>query len=153
MSPNVRLRNGASFLLNNPWGLYVARGVFGGKYNITDATPEHAKYWNKQYRLEALTELEELLEETMTTGTFKRITKPSLTLYYYKNEEEQDGQVSVPALLQMHEELGTPANQKRTKDFPDAGAHVIGSSLTNPHYEEVYAEIKKFCVEVLDMKL
>ena len=66
LSPNIALRNGAAFIANDPWGLQIARLVVGGKYNVTNSTEEESKYWNKQYRLEAVSQLEELVETTMT---------------------------------------------------------------------------------------
>lgn len=152
LSPNVAINNGAAFLLNDPWGLYIARAVMGGKYRVTDATEEHARYWNKQYRLEALTELQELIEETMIPETFNRIVQPSLTLYYYKDETSQDPEVKVSAMLAMHEQLGTPAGQKEAIAIPDAGAHVIGSSMTSKDVPAVYAAIEKFAVEKLKLQ-
>lgn len=152
LSPNIAINNGAAFLLNDPWGLYIVRAVKGGKYSISeDDTEEQAKYWYTQYRLEATTQLEELVETTMTEETFKRVKQPSLTLYYYKNEEEQDPQVKVSAMLDMNAKLGTPDALKQTVAFPDAGRHVIGSSLTNPNYEEVYKAMEKFAVEKLKL--
>lgn len=151
LSPNIAINDPAAFLLNDPWGLHIARMVMGGKYRVTDANEEHAKYWNKKYRLESLTELEELLETTMNQELFARIKQPSLTLYYYKDEEHQDPQVKVSAMLRMHEQLGTPADLKVAKAMPDAGAHVIGSSLTSKDVEGVYREIRNFAVEKLKM--
>lgn len=151
LSPNIAINDPASFLLNNPWGLYIARSVLGGNYNITDANEEHARFWNKKYRIEALTELQELIETTMNDGLFKRVKQPSLTLYYYKNEEEQDPQVKVSAMLEMHKALGTPESMKVAQAVPTAGAHVIGSSLTSKDIESVYQAIEKFAVEKLNM--
>jgi esterase/lipase len=152
LSPNIAINDGAAFLLNDPWGLHIARMVVGGQSRVTDATEEHARYWNKKYRLESLTELEELLESSMTSELFKKVKQPSLTLYYYKNEEEQDPQVKVSAMLEMHAQLGTPADLKVEKAMPDAGAHVIGSSLTSKDVEGVYNEIEKFAIEKLKMR-
>ena len=151
LSPNIAINDPAAFLLNNPWGLQIARLVMGGKYRITDANEEHAKYWNKKYRLEALTELEELVESSMTEDLFEKVTQPSLTLYYYKNEEEQDLQVKVSAMLEMNEELGTPANFKEIKAMPNAGAHVLGSSMTSKDVAGVYQEMESFAIEKLQM--
>lgn len=152
LSPNIAINSGAAFLLNDPWGLYIVRAVKGGKYSIsTDDTEEEAKYWYSQYRLEATTQLEELVESTMTEETFKRVKQPSLTLYYYKNETEQDPQVKVSAMLDMNEKLATPQELKQAVAFPDAGRHVIGSSITNPHYEEVYKAMEKFAIEKLHL--
>jgi pimeloyl-ACP methyl ester carboxylesterase len=151
LSPNIAINDGAAFILNDPWGLQIARMVMGGNYRVTDASEEHAKYWNKKYRLESLTELEELLESSMSQALFNRVTQPSLTLYYYKSEEEQDPQVKVSAMLQMHEQLGTPTDLKVAKAMPLAGAHVLGSSLTSKDVDGVYNEIEKFALDKLKM--
>lgn len=152
LSPNIALRNGAAFLLNDPWGLQIARMVVGGEYDVTDANEEEAKYWNKTRRLEAICQLEELIESTMSRDLFKRIKQPSLTLYYYMNEEEQDTQVKVSAMLEMNEQLATPPDLKVAVNVPTAGAHVLGSSLTSKDIEGVYKEIEKFAVDKLQLK-
>jgi pimeloyl-ACP methyl ester carboxylesterase len=151
LSPNIALRSGSAFLLNKPWGLQIARQVIGGNYNITGTDPVHGKYWNQKYRIESLTELEELVDETMTPETFHRVKQPSLTMYYYQDEEHQDSQVSVSAILNMNKELATPEVEKPIINFPKAGAHVLGSSLTSKDVDGVYAAMKKFATDVLHM--
>lgn len=152
MSPNIAINDPAAFLLNDPWGLQIARTVLGGKYRITGASEEHAKFWNKKYRLESLVQLEELIETTMTKDLFRKVTQPSLTLYYYKNEQEQDPEVKVSAMLKMNDQLATPDNLKETVAFPNAGVHVIGCSMTSKDVEGVYSAMKKFAIEKLGMK-
>jgi pimeloyl-ACP methyl ester carboxylesterase len=149
LSPNIAINNPAAFLLNDPWGLQIARLVKSGKYNITDATEEQAKYWNKKYRLEAVVQLGELIEARMTKQTFQKITQPCLTLYYYKNEQEQDPEVKVSEMLVMHEQLGTPDSLKVIKAIPNAGAHVIGGSLVSKDVESVYREMETFMTSKL----
>ncbi len=149
MSPNIEINNPAAFLLNDPWGLYIARAVMGGKYRITGGGEAKQRYWNTKYRLEATVQLQELLETTMTDETFARIRQPSLTLYYYKNEEEQDPEVRVSAMLSMHRMLSTPDDLKKAVALPEARAHVIGSSLASADVEGVYAEIEDFLRDVL----
>lgn len=151
LSPNIRINNPAAFILNDPWGLYIARIVMGGKYNNTNITPESERwqYWNGKYRLEATVELQELLEQTMVPKTFRKVNQPSLTLYYYKSEEEQDPQVLVSEMLKMNKELGTPDSLKSAIAIPSAGAHVLGSSMASKDVPTVYSEIKKFAVEKL----
>ena len=151
LSPNIAINDPAAFLLNDPWGLHIARMVMGGNYRVTDANDEHAKYWNKKYRLESLTQLEELIETTMNAELFARIKQPSLTLYYFKDEEHQDPQVKVSAMLEMQEQLGTPGDLKLAKAIPEAGAHVIGSSLTSNDIDGVYREIRSFAIDKLKM--
>ena len=87
----------------------------------------------------------------MTDKTFKGVTQPFFTLYYYKNEEEQDPQVKVSAMLTMNEQLATPADFKVAKAIPDAGAHVLGSSMTSKDLEGVYHEIERFAIDKLKM--
>jgi esterase/lipase len=152
LSPNIAINDPAAFLLNDPWGLYIARMVLGDHYRTTKASPEAAKYWNKKYRIEALTQLEELVETTMTEETFERVRQPSLTLYYYKSETEQDPEVKVSGMLEMHDQLGTPENLKKKVAMPNTGAHVIGGAMASKDVEGVYAEIEKFAIEVLGMK-
>ena len=77
------------------------------------------------------------------------MTQPCLTLYYYKNETEQDPEVRVDAMLRMHEKISTPSDLKVAVAIPGAGAHVIGSSLTSGAVRAVYAEIEKFAIEKL----
>lgn len=151
LSPNIAINNPAAFVLNDPWGLQIARMVMGGKYRITQASEENSKYWNNKYRLEAAVQLEELLETAMTPETFTKVKQPSLTLYYYKNEKEQDPEVKVSAMLEMNKDLGTPDSLKVIKDIPDAGAHVLGSPLASKDVEGVYREMEKFTAEVLKL--
>lgn len=152
LSPNIAINDPAAFILNDPWGLYIARMVLGGKYNVTEATEEESKYWNASYRIESLVQLQELLETSMTNETFSKVRQPSLTLYYYKNDEEQDPQVRVDAMIAMHQQLATPDSLKVAKAVPLAGAHVLGSSLKSKDIEGVYAEIEKFALTRLHMK-
>lgn len=152
MSPNVAINNGAAFLLNDPWGLQIARAVSRGKCRQWDAPPERTPFWYSKYRLEATVQLEEMLETKMTRRTFERITQPCLTLYYYKNEKEQDPEVRVDAMLEMMAQLGTSFDEKRSVAIPDAGAHVLGCSLVSKDVAGVYAEIQKFAEEVLHME-
>jgi pimeloyl-ACP methyl ester carboxylesterase len=152
LSPNIEINNPAAFLLNNPWGLYIARMVMGGKYRESEASEEKQQYWNTKYRLESAVELQELLETSMTKETFERVKQPSLTLYYYKNEQEQDPEVKVSAMLEMNKQLGTPDSLKVAKAIPTAEAHVIGGSLASKDVEAVYREMEKFGVEKLHLK-
>jgi esterase/lipase len=152
MSPNIRINNGAAFILNDPWGLQIARLVKGGKYNEWSVTPERAQYWNNKYRLEATVQLQEMLESRMNESTFSKIKQPCLTLYYYKNEEEQDPEVKVSAMHEMMKHIATPEDLKRSVAMPSAGAHVLGSDLVSKDVDGVYDEIAKFATEILRIK-
>src|SRR5579871_3370365 len=129
MSPNIAINDSKAWIANNPWGLQVARMVFGGKSRVFPKDTAVQRYWNDSYRLESVSQLQELLEVSMNDNTFKKIKCPSLTLYYFKNEQEQDPQVKVSAMLEMNKQLSTADSMKETVAIPNAGGHVLGSSL------------------------
>lgn len=152
LSPNIAVNNPAAFLLNGPWGLQIARMVMNGKYNVTTTSDARLNYWNRRYRLESLVQLEELLEDQMTPETFSKVTQPTLTLCYYKNEKEQDPEVKVSAMYEMNKTLGTPESMKEIVAIPNAGAHVLGSSMVSKDVDGVYAAIEKFALTKLNLK-
>ncbi len=152
MSPNIAVNDPNAWLLNNPWGLQIARLVLGSNYKVVTYDSARRVHWNPKYRIEALVQMEEILEDKMNKSTFEKVTCPSLTLYYYKNELEQDPVVKVSALLEMHEQLGTPNSLKKAVPIPKAGHHVIGSHLVPGDLETVGNEARKFAIEQLGMK-
>ena len=152
MSPNIEINDPSAFLLNNPWGLQIARMVIGDNYQNINYNPDRQQYWNGKYRLESLTQLQELIEEKMNAETFSQVTQPSLTLYYYEDEEHQDPTVKVSAMLKMNEELGTPDPLKQAVAIPGAGAHVIGSHLVSKDIEGVEKVINEFATGILKVK-
>jgi len=151
MSPNIAINDPNAWLLNNPWGLQIARLVIGGESRSFPKDSLKDRYWNNPYRLEAVTQLEELVEKTMTPETFKMVTCPSLTLYYYKNEKEQDPTVKVSAMLEMNRQLGTPAPLKVTVALPEAGGHVLGSRVVSKDINGVEAAVDAFAVQQLHL--
>jgi esterase/lipase len=144
LSPNIAINHPAAFILNDPWGLQIARMVMGGDYRTTGANEEKSQYWNNEYRLESTVQLQELVESSMTKKTFEKIEQPSLTLYYYKDEEHQDPEVKVSAMLEMNKQLSTPDSLKVEKAIPNAGEHVIGGSIVSKDVESVYQAIDEF---------
>ena len=153
MSPNIAIADKNAWLLNNPWGLQIARMVVGSKYvDSKDDRPIYKQYWNYHYRLEAAVQLEEYLETTMTKQTFQKVTQPTLLLYYYKDEVHQDSVVSVAAMKKMFTELGTDSLHKRAVDIPTAGNHVIGSFIKSHDITSVESEVTRFMKEILGLK-
>jgi|SRR5664279_987814 len=150
LSPNIAINDPFAWLLNNPWGLQIARTVKHGKYIVSDDDRAiYRRYWNKPYRLEAAVALEEFLETTMTRENFMKVKLPTLVLYYYKDEVHQDSVVKVSAIRDMFDELGTPENLKRRVAMPNTGNHVISSPIKSHDVAGVQKEIEKFMKEVL----
>lgn len=152
LSPNIAINDPFAWLLNDPWGLQIARAVKHGKYVVSDDDRVvYRRYWNKPYRLEAAVALEEYLETAMTRENFAKVKQPVLLLYYYKDAVHQDSVVKVSAMLKMYDELGTPENQKRKAGMPNTGDHVIGSPIKSRDVAGVQREIEKFMKEMLSV--
>ena len=98
-------------------------------------------------------QLEELLETTMKESTFKKITQPTLLLYYFKDDDHQDPVVKVSAMKRMFAQLTTPDSLKRQVALPNVGEHVIGSYVKSKDLQSVRAEIEKFALEILKLQL
>ena len=152
-SPNIAIFDPTAKFLDKPWGLQMARLANGGNYHeFEEITEENSKYWTTRYRLEALTQLQALVDETMEEETFRSVQQPVFLGYYYRDEVHQDSTVSVPAMLQMFEQLGTPDEKKRAVAFPDVGAHVMTSYITSKDLKSVHRETYNFLESVLGFK-
>ena len=150
--PNIAVFDPLSKLLSKPWGLQIARLAKGGNYHIMDKASEEKKYfWTWKTRLESLTHMQKFLDVKMRKATFKKINVPVFLGYYYKNDSLQDKVVSVPAMLKMFDQLGTPQTLKEKKAFPEAGDHVITSSLSTSVYKDVITETLQFLKEKLNI--
>ena len=152
-SPNIAINDNKAWLLNNPWGLEIARIVKKSNYNVpSDERPIYKQYWNSPYRLEAAVALEELLETTMTDATFKAVHQPTLALYYYKDAVHQDPVVKVSAIQYMMQILATPTDAKRAVAMPKTENHVIGSPIKSKDVDGVIRETEQFLIEVMQLK-
>jgi pimeloyl-ACP methyl ester carboxylesterase len=153
LSPNIAINNDKAYLLNNPWGLKIAKLVTGSDYNeAKDTRPVYKQYWHYRYPFVSTAELQEMLETTMVPETFKKVTHPLLMLYYYKDSLHQDNVVRVDKMLEMYEQVSTPANLKRKQAMPKAGDHVLASYIKSADLQGVQNAIEQFMVDVLGMK-
>jgi|TARA_B110000503_G_C7167809_1_gene422752 esterase/lipase len=134
-SPNIRVFDNRAFLVSGPWGLQIARFIRGGKYNVWEAPKGAEQYWHTKYRLEAIVEMQKLLEATMVDSIFEQINVPTFVAYYYKNEEQQDDVVSAIATQEMFKKLGSPI--KEIKQLEEVGAHAMASSLFSKDIDAV----------------
>jgi esterase/lipase len=153
-SPNIAINDPNAWLLNNPWGLQIARLVKGSNFNTAgqdDST--YKKYWNHTYRLEATVQLQELLETTMLPATFGAVRQPVLALYYFKDENNQDKVVKVSAIQKMMQELGTPDSLKRSVAMANTGNHVLASPIVSKDVSGVEKETSTFLQQVMKLSL
>lgn len=151
LSPNIAINDGAAWVLNDHWGLQIAR-MIKGKYNTSDDTSTmYKRYWNNKYRMEGAVALEEFLETSMKASVFEKISQPVLLLYYYKDEEHQDPVVKVSAMKRMFRQLSTPEQSKKETAIPGAGEHVLGSYIKSKDIPSVENNCEQFAVEVLGL--
>lgn len=147
-SPNIEIFDSSSKLLSKPWGLQLAKKIKGSNYHSFVPDSElKAQYWTTEYRLEALTHLQALMDATMTKNTFEKIEQPVFLGYFYKNDSIQDQVVSVPAMLEMYDALGTSSAKKRKVAFPEVGDHVMASYITSKDVEAVQEATNAFLKE------
>jgi esterase/lipase len=151
-SPCVKLYDKTAVILNKHWGLQIARQIMGGPMKKDEPeSKDQANYWVLQYRIEAVVALQNLISYTMKPEVFSKIKCPVFLAYYYKNKNEQDQTVSVPAMLKMFDELGTPAPLKQKIAFPEAGAHVIASYIRSKDWQGVERETAKFLTDIVKL--
>src|ERR1700712_1178769 len=145
LSPCIAINDPNAWLLNNHWGLQIARMVLKSDYvNSKDDRPLNKQFWYTHYRVEAAAALQEFLETSMTKATFEKVKQPTEMLYYYKDDIHQDSTVKVSAMLTMFDELGTPAGLKTKQAMPNTGSHVIGSYIRSKDVEGVQKEVENF---------
>lgn len=144
-SPCIKIFDDKAELIDNHWGKTLSRFVLGS--DVRDFKPYnalHAKYWCTHYHVDGIVALQNFLTHLMTPETFAQVKCPTFVGYYYKNETEQDKVVSVKAILEMYENLGVNASQKKLVNFPNAGNHVIGSYVLSKDYQHVEKETAQF---------
>ena len=151
-SPNIRIKQKASYMLDKPWGLQLARWVYGGKYKLDNCEAYEAKYWNCKTRLEAIIQLQALVDEAMVEENFNKIKSPCLNAYYYENEEHNDPTVSTEAIEWMHAAISTPTSKKWLRSFPGAKTHVIANKNISSDWQSVMQTTFDFAEQVLDMR-
>ena len=150
--PNIAVYDPKAKLLSKPWGLQIARLVKGGNYHhMVTSNEEKKNYWTTKARLESLIHMQKFLDVKMRKATFKKVQAPVLLGYYYKNDSLQDQVVSVPAMLEMYDQLGTPQHLKQKIAFPEAGDHVLTSYLSTENYEAVTREVLQFLSDKLNI--
>ncbi|HTI91199.1 MAG TPA: alpha/beta hydrolase [Puia sp.] len=151
LSPNIAINDKTAWILNDHWGLQIAHLVTKSDYIVSEDKfgPLYRQYWYLKYRTEGVVALEELLETTMNEKTFSKVTQPVGLFYFYKDEIRQDSTVKVSASLSMFDELGTPAALKYKEAIPEAGTHVIGSSIRSHDVESVKKGVVHFLSEVV----
>lgn len=151
-SPNIDIFDSKSSLLLGPWGKQLSKLVLGGNHNhvVYDSTAQ--KYWNSVYHSNGIFVVKALIHDYMNAETFAKVGIPVFMGYYYKDEDHQDNVVSVQRMLEFYDQLGTKDELKQKVAFPEAGNHVICSSMLSKDIDQVRTSTFKFAEEVLKLK-
>jgi esterase/lipase len=126
--PCIAIKDPTAPLVDNPWGLQLARAVMRSDFrDIPSVSPGHKNFWSLHYRLEGVVAIQNFLTHEMTPETFANVKVPVFLSYYYKDETHQDNVVSVQAMQEMFPQLGSKI--KKEQAFPLSGYHVITSDI------------------------
>jgi esterase/lipase len=152
-SPAIRETGDQLEQFFRPWSIYLAENyVFENGTRQTPREGEKAKYWSEEYHVNGFVSLAVLIRSKMTEENFKKIKMPLFLGYYFKNDQEQDFVVSVPKMLEMYNQIGTPEQLKVKQAFPESGDHVIASNITSKDWEGVLEETIRFLEEVAKVR-
>jgi hypothetical protein len=96
--------------------------------------------------------MQALLDATMQPQYFEKTTQPTFIGYYYKDENNYDGVVSIPMMEKYMETIKTSADKKEIQAFPNVESHVIISGLQSKDWQTVEQETNAFVERVLGMQ-
>ena len=153
-SPNIEIFDSNAKLLTKPWGVQLAKLVKGGDYHeFEDPSEADRQYWTTKYRVEALAQLQVLMDETMT----ERLSRGLGNLFFFRHtitrmRFTRTAPYPFRPCCVCSTSLGTPSDQKRKVAFPNVGEHVMTSYITSKDLESVKRETNRFMEEVLDLK-
>ncbi len=144
-APLIDFATPGSRFFDRVWAQRLARLIMGEPYLRTEPENDgHARYWYTHYRLESLAVLQSMRHQLLNDSLYARIVQPVFAGYYYKDEDNRDEIVSISAIREMENKLGTPSGERLFHAFPDADAHVITSAYRSPEHDVVRREAARF---------
>ncbi|MCC8360001.1 alpha/beta hydrolase [Salinimicrobium sediminilitoris] len=154
LSPYIEDETDGAFLLNSPWGYELASLVsFGDHMKVEHEKEIAAQYFDTIYPSRALVDLQVLLGTLISEDTFRKVTSPVLTLYYYENFLEEDDHVEVEVYPEVHALLATPDSLKKLVRLVEPKNHFLGSEIKSENTHVVTKEIVEFLRETLKLEI
>jgi pimeloyl-ACP methyl ester carboxylesterase len=152
-SPLVHLYGMNALLLENALVRNILRLYPGKRYQLGEPPLEKDPIWYHSYQLNGALALGQMVQQYITPSLFREVHCPAFIGYYYKNRCAHDRMVSTAAIKRMAGQLGTESSAIVLKNFPNAGVHVICSSLLSDAVEEVIHSTQHFLIEKLGINL
>ncbi|MFT5251309.1 MAG: esterase/lipase [Flavobacteriales bacterium] len=137
-SPFIGLINTQIEVVLTPEGKAGFIKMNGSEVTRQNRPEEEAKFWSTSYHVNGYVALLKMVKTNMVANTFEKVKCPVFVGYYYKNEQEQDKVVSVPAILKMFSELGTSNKEKVKLAFSEVGDHVIACDIRSRDWQSVF---------------
>ena len=148
MGPNLEDDVPGAWLLDSPWGYELAHLAGMGEHKKIDhEEPAANQYFDTIYPSKALVDLQVLVGNTMTDETFRRVRCPVLTLYYHKDEFNEDQHVELDAYPDAHALFAGSQGQGRVvlQALPDPETHFIGSEIKSKDVDGTVEALVEFC--------
>lgn len=153
IGPNYQDDIPGTWMLNSNWGYELSHLVSLGKFReVSHEKPAANQYWDTMYVAEALMELQVLVEAATKDSLLQKVTSPVLTMYYYKDGDNEDERVEVSVYPKVHETFSTPANQVFLQPLPTPETHFCGSDIMSEDVAITLRTAVSFCREVLKME-
>lgn len=132
ISPNFAPADSRARMLLWPGGRLLAR-IFSGPYRSFEPENEqHERYWTARYPSESLVTMMEAVR-LGRRANLESIRAPSLVVY-----TERDDVVSVPAIKEAFDRLGSP--HKELLELPGADRHVLAGDILSPQTTDTLVE-------------
>ncbi len=149
LSPNFKIYDPRTTLIDGPWGKQIMKGILGSEYREIDYTETLAAYWSKKYHIDALIALEYLLANTMTEEVYGKIEQSLFIGCYYESEENQDMIVSVEEMRNMFKTVSTPSDMKQFVEFSTVENHIIACGAVSKDVASVQKAMEEFIAKIV----
>lgn len=153
IGPNFQDDIPGTWMLNSNWGYELAHLVSTGDWReVSHADPRANQYWDTMYVAEALMELQVLVEAATKDSLLEKVSAPVLTMYYHKDESNEDERVEVSVYPRVHQTFSTPQHQIVLQPLPTPETHFCGSDIMSKDVPLTLRTAVGFCREVLEMR-
>lgn len=152
IGPNYQDDIPGTWMLNSNWGYELSHLVSTGDWReVSHDNPAANQYWDTMYVAKALMELQVLVEAATQDSLLQKVTAPVLTMYYHKDDFNEDERVEVSVYPEVHQTFRTPADQVVLQALPTPETHFCGSDIMSKDVAITLQTAINFCRQTLNM--